>query len=356
LLKRKRWLILTGVMICLAALLIPAGCGEDEAETGPTATPMQVFEWNFQTTEQPGMISYDKVFPEFVESVEKMSGGRLILTMHPGGALVPLTSIHDAVGAGSIEMGFSTGAFWAGTVPVGVLALGLPFSCETMEEMEAWYYERGVVDVIREAYAEQNVHLLSPLIGVPYGSIMSSEPIRSLDDLDGKKIRTIGYFGSIWEAFGASPTMTDIAEIYTSVAQGVVDGANIGNPARFAAINLQEVAKYYTMPPLSAYASGEFFVNLDKWNELPEDLQEILTVAAQRASTGFATYFAYEDAEALETFRDASVEINTFSDAEVEQLRQVAVGVWDALAQQDEYTQEVVDITKEYMRYLGRLD
>jgi TRAP-type C4-dicarboxylate transport system substrate-binding protein len=266
------------------------------------------------------MVSYDKVFPEFVESVEKMSGGRLILTMHPGGALVPLTSIHDAVGAGSIEIGFSTGAFWAGTV------------------------------------AEQNVHLLSPLIGVPYGSIMSSEPIRSLDDLDGKKIRTIGYFGSIWEAFGASPTMTDIAEIYTSVAQGVVDGANIGNPARFAAINLQEVAKYYTMPPLSAYASGEFFVNLDKWNELPEDLQEILTVAAQRASTGFATYFAYEDAEALETFRDASVEINTFSDAEVEQLRQVAVGVWDALAQQDEYTQEVVDITKEYMRYLGRLD
>jgi hypothetical protein len=47
LLKRKRWLILTGVVICLAALLIPAGCGEDEAETGPTATPMQVFEWNF---------------------------------------------------------------------------------------------------------------------------------------------------------------------------------------------------------------------------------------------------------------------------------------------------------------------
>jgi len=355
-LKVRKWLFLTMLIVSLVALLIPTGCGEEEGEGEPTATPTKVYEWSFQTSESPGMVSYDKVFPDFIESVEKMSDGRLKLTMYPGGALVPLTEIHNAVADGTIEMGFSTGAFWAGTVPVGVLALGLPFSCETMEEMEVWYYERGVLDVLRDAYAEQNVHLLSPLIGVPYGSIMSSEPIESLDDLDGKNIRTIGYFGSIWEAFGATTTMTDISEIYTSVAQGIVDGANIGNPARFVAINLQDVAKYYTMPPLSSYASGEFFVNLDDWNDLPDDLQEILTVAAQRASTGFATYFAYEDAEALETFRDAGVEINWFSDEEVEELREVAVGVWDQLALQDEYTAEIIDLTKDYMRYLGRLD
>ncbi|UCC61203.1 MAG: TRAP transporter substrate-binding protein DctP [Dehalococcoidia bacterium] len=354
--KMNRWFITVGVIICLACLLLPIGCDDEEEAGEPTPEQVQYFEWTFQTTEQPGMVSYDKVFPEFVESVEKMSDGRLKHTMHPGGALVPLMEIHNAVADGVVEMGFSTGAFWAGTVPVAVLALGLPYSCETMEEMEAWYYERGALDVLREAYAEQNVHLLAPLIGVPYGSIMSSEPIRSLADLDGMKIRTIGYFGKIWESAGAVPTTTDIAEIYTSIAQGIVDGANIGNPARFAAINLQEVAKYFTMPPLSAYASGEFFVNMDKWNELPEDLQEILTVAAQRASTGFATYFAYEDAEALRTFADAGVEINYFSEEDQETLREASVAVWDQLAQQDEYTERIVDITKEYLVYLGRLD
>lgn len=355
--RKKKWLVLLATVICIAALLLPVGCDDGEGDGGDaTPAPAQVFEWQFQTTEQPGMVSYDKVFPEFVESVEKMSNGRLKLTMHPGGALVPLREIHNAVADSVVEMGFSTGAFWAGTVPVAVLALGLPYSTQTMEEMEAWYYERGALDLMREAYAEQGVYLVAPLLGVPYGSIMSSEPIESLADLEGMKIRTIGYFGSIWEAAGAVPTITDIAEIYTSVAQGIVDGANIGNPARFTAINLQEVAKYYTMPPLSSYAGGEFFVNMDKWNELPEDLQEILTVAAQRASTGFATYFALEDYEALATFEEAGVEINWFSEEDQETLREISYGVWDALAQQDEYTAEIVELTKDYMRYLGRLE
>jgi len=351
----RKWLVL-GIVIFLIALIIP-GC-DNEDENGNGTTPeTKVFEWKFQTSEDPGMVSYDKVFPDFIESVERMSNGRLKLTMYPGGeGLVPLKEIHDAVGEGVVEMGFSTGAFWAGTVPVGILALGLPFACESMEEMEAWYYERNAIDVFRRAYAEQNVHFLAPLIGVPYGSIMSSEPIRSLADLEGKKIRTIGFYGSIWEAVGAVPTSSDITEIYPNIQTGIDDGANIGNPARFAAINLQEVAKYYTMPPLSAYGCGEFIVNMDKWNELPNDLQEILTVAAQRASTGFATYFAYEDAEALNTFAEAGVEINTFSDEDIATLREISIGVWDGLAQMSDYNAEVIEITKEYMRYLGRIE
>jgi TRAP-type mannitol/chloroaromatic compound transport system substrate-binding protein len=90
---------------------------------------------------------------------------------------------------------------------------------------------------------------------------------------------------------------------------------------------------------------------------LPEDLQEILTVAAKRASTQFATQFAYGDAEALRKMQEEhGVEITTFSDEDVETLRGIAVGVWDALAQMSDYSAQVVDITKEYMRYLGRLD
>ena len=353
----KKWLVVAGTVLCVLALLLPVGCGDGEGGEATPAPAPQVFEWKMQTTESPGMVSYDKVFPEFVESVEKMSNGRLKIELFPNGALVPEREIHDAVAEGTVEMGFSTGAFWAGTVPVGLLALGLPFSCETMKEMEVWFWDRGVVDVLREAYAEQDVYLLTPLIGIPYGSIMSKEPIRTVEDLDGKKIRTIAYFGQIWEAFGATPTDTPISEIYTSIATGTVDGANIGNADRFLAINLQDVAKYYTMPPVCSFAGGEFIINMDKWNELPEDLQEILLVAGQRASTQFATQFAYGDADAFRIMQqDYGVEITCFSEEDVEALREVAVGVWDGLAQMSEYNAEVVEITKEYMRYLGRLD
>ncbi len=357
--KLDRRIALVSTLICVLALLLPlAGCGGETGNgTEPTPTPQQTFEWNMQTTETPGMMSYDKVFPEFVESVEKMSNGRLKITVYPNGALVPEREIHDSVADGSIPMGFSTGAFWAGTVPVGLLSLGLPMSCETMEEMEVWFWDRGVVDVLREAYAEQGVYYLTPLIGMPYGSIMSKQPIETLDDLDGKKIRSIAFFKDIWEQVGAIPVDTEIADIYTAIATGDVDGANIGNADRFYSIKLYEVASYYTMPPLSAYAGGEFIINMDRWNELPEDLQEILLVAGKRASTQFATQAAYgADAAMTEMVQEHGLVVNTFSEEDIETLRGISVAVWDGLAAMSEYSAEIVEITKDYMRYLGRLD
>jgi len=352
---KKRFLLL-GTVLCVLALVLPAvACDGDETE--PTASPEQTFEWDMQTTETPGMMSYDKVFPEFVQAVDDMSNGRLKITLHPNGALVPEREIHDAVGQGIVQMGFSTGAFWAGTVPAGLLSLGLPMSCETMEEMEVWLWDRGVVEVLRDAYAEHNVYYLSPVIGMPYGSIMSKEPIETLADLDGKKIRSIAYFKGIWQAVGAIPVDTEIAEIFTAIATGDVDGANIGNADRFYSIKLQDVAKYYTMPPLSAYASGEFIVNMDKWNELPDDLQAILLCAAKRASTQFAVQAAYGADEAMaKMVQEDGVIVTTFSDEDMETLREISVGVWDSIAEMSDYSAQIVDITKEYMQYLGRLE
>ena len=353
--KSKRWLILSGILICLLALLLPA-CGEDE-DTTEKEVSTQVFEWKMQTTETPGMMSYDKVFPEFVDSVEKMSDGRLKITVYENSALVPEREIHDAVSEGVVEMGFSTGAFWAGTVPVGLFSLGLPMSCETMEEMEVWFWDKGVVDVLRQAYAEHNVQYLCPLIGMPYGSIMSKDPINTLADLEGKKIRSIAFFKGIWQAVGAVPVDTAIEELYTAIATGDVDGANMGNADRFWSLKLHEVADYYTMPPLSAYAGGEFIVNMDKWNELPADLQEILLVAGKRASTQFATQAAYGEDEALRKMvQEFGVTVTSFPDEDVETLRGISVGVWDSLAEMSEYNAQVVEITKEYMKYLGRLE
>jgi TRAP-type mannitol/chloroaromatic compound transport system substrate-binding protein len=349
----KKLTILMGVLVLLL-MLLPTGCGEKES-TGetPTATPAKVFEWRFQTTESPGMVSYDKVFAELVSSVETMSNGRLKLTLYANNALVPQNEIFNAVKAGTIEMGFGTGAFWMGTVPMGAITYGLPFGPTTVEEWENWMFNEGILDIAREAYAEHNVYLVQPVMALPYGSIMSRVPITSLEDLKGKKIRSIGTTAAIWQAFGASTTMTNIAEIYTSVATGVVDGANIGNPSRFAAIKLQEVAKYYTMPPVQQFACGEFIVNMNKWNELPDDLKAILEAACHRASVRFRTEFLYLDYATLNKWQtEDGVTINTFSDADVARMREVAIGIWDTLAK-DKYTTQAIEITKNYMKMLG---
>jgi TRAP-type mannitol/chloroaromatic compound transport system substrate-binding protein len=349
----KKLAIVTGILILLMSVLL-IGCSKEATQgEAPTATPAKVYEWRFQTTESPGMVSYDKVFAELVSSVDTMSNGRLKLTMYANNALVPQNEIFNAVSSGTIEMGFGTGAFWMGTVPMGAITYGLPFGPTTVEEWENWMYNVGILDIARQAYAEHNVYLLQPVMGVPYGSIMSRVPITSLADLKGKIIRSIGTTSAIWQAFGASTTMTNIAEIYTSVATGVVDGANIGDPSRFAAIKLQEVAKYYTMPPVQQFACGEFIINQDDWNALPDDLKAILESACYRASLEFRTEFLYLDYATLEEWQtEDGVTINTFLDSDVAQMREVAIGIWDTLAK-DSYTTEAIQKTKDYMRSLG---
>ena len=355
--KTKKWCIFIVTIACLMAIVIPVGCAAPAPKTTPAPAappPPQKFEWKFQTTESQGMVSYDKVFPELVSSVDKMSGGRLKLTMYPNNALVPQMEIFNAVKAGTVEMGFGTGAFWMGTIPIGGVTYGLPFGPTTVQEWENWIFNVGILDIARKAYAEQGVYIIQPLMGLPYGSIMSKVPIRNLDDLKGKKIRSIGTTAPIWQAFGASTTMTNIAEIYTSVATGVVDGANIGNPSRFAAIKLQEVAKYYSMPPVQTFACGEFIVNMGKWNALPDDLKEILNAACHRASLRFRTEFLYQDYATLNKWlTQDGVTISTFPDSDVAKMREVAYGIWDTVIAKDAYSKEAVQKTKDYMKLLG---
>lgn len=75
--------------------------------------------------------------------------------------------------------------------------------------------------------------------------ILTKKPIRSLDDIAGLKIRTPNSVNFVrsFEAFGAAPTPMALAEVFTSLQQGVIDG--LENPyADIYANKFQEVAKF----------------------------------------------------------------------------------------------------------------
>ena len=77
----------------------------------------QVIEWRLVT-------SWPKNFPGlgsapefFAEKVYAMSDGRLKITVHGGGEIVPPLGVFDAVSNGSVEMGHSGAYYWKGKAP-----------------------------------------------------------------------------------------------------------------------------------------------------------------------------------------------------------------------------------------------
>ena len=101
------------------------------------------------------------------------------------------------------------------------------------------------------------------------------EPIETLADFEGRKVRSHGSALSDWiEGFGASAQFVAFAEVYTALERGVLD---CGVTVAFASVAQRwyEVTTYM-VGPLATQTVNAVIISPQVWNELPPDLQQIL--------------------------------------------------------------------------------
>ncbi|WP_158971336.1 TRAP transporter substrate-binding protein [Chachezhania sediminis] len=107
-------------------------------------------------------------------------------------------------------------------------------------------------------------------------NLMLKDPITSLDDLKGRKIRAPQIKGCI-EAlshFGAIPTPIPFNEVYLSLQSGIVDGVLTAlNPA--VQFKFYEVCKYVVVPDFGLALDKEVISNA-AWNSMTPEQQEIM--------------------------------------------------------------------------------
>ena len=113
---------------------------------------------------------------------------------------------------------------------------------------------------------------------------MRDNPINTPEDLKGKKIRVQKSKTSMStiEALGASPTPIDWGELYTSLAQGVVDGAE-NNPPSFETSKHYESCKFYSLDE-HAGPPDVLLISMQWWNKLPDNIKKIVQKAADSSS------------------------------------------------------------------------
>ena len=70
-------------------------------------------------------------------------------------------------------------------------------------------------------------------------------------------------------------------EVYTAIQTKILDAAAFGSPDAWAGMKMYEVCKYYLNPSVVPYDVVEVIMNLKTFNEMPPDLQEVMTSAAR---------------------------------------------------------------------------
>ena len=220
---------------------------------------------------------------DMIEKIRIMSGGRLNIQHFAAGELIPALEGFDAVQQGVIEMNASNSYFWSGNVFAAQYFTTVPFGMSYMGHM-SWLFHGGGIELWHEVYEPFG------LVAFPMNSTgvqmtgWFREPIQSLSQLQGLRMRIPGLAGRVYASLGVDTRLLPGGEIFPALERGVIDAAEFVGPYQDRALGLHNAAKFYhTSGWHEPATTGELLISKAAWDSLPEDLQMIVRQASQAA-------------------------------------------------------------------------
>ncbi len=307
-----------------------------------------IIEWKLATSWPKGFPGLGTAPEQFAENVTKMSKGRLTIKVYGAKELVPPLGVFDAVSQGSIEVGHSGAYYWKGKSVATPFFTTIPFGM-TAQEMNAWLYYGGGIELWRELYAQFN---LVPLAGGNTGVQMAgwfNKEINTIEDMQGLKMRIPGIAGEVFNRIGGTAVNIAGGDLYTSLKTGVIDATEWVGPYNDLAMGFHEAAKYYYYPGWHEPGPTlEIIVNKDAYEALPEDLRIIVDVAARAANQSMLDeYTARNNAALKELIETHGVQLRKLPDDVLIELKQVSEEVLKEMVAGDPMAMKI------YESYMG---
>ncbi len=289
---------------------------------------------------------------QYVERVEKMSGGRLKVDLLPAGAVVGAFQVLDAVNDGIIDAAHTVPVYWYGKSKAASLFGTGPVFGGSATTMLAWFNAGGGKEFYRELTQDVmglNVYgyLGFPMPAQPFGWFKNE--VNTVADIKGLKYRTVGLAADLMQKMGMSVAQLPGGEIVPAMERGVIDAFEFNNPSSDMRFGAQDVAKnYYLSSYHQASESFEFLFNKDFFDDLDDDLKAILEYGVEAASTANTALALDNYSSDLRKLQDSGVTVHRTStdilDAELE--------AWDQLIpelEKDEYMKRVLDSQREWV-------
>jgi TRAP-type mannitol/chloroaromatic compound transport system substrate-binding protein len=287
----------------------------------------------------PGM-SAERV----AERIAALSGGRLQITVSAAGEVVPAFEVLDAVGGGVAEIGHTASFFWQGKQPAAAFFTTVPFGLTPAEHV-AWVDAGGGQALWDELYKPFGV---KPFMGGNTGVCMGGwfrREIKSLEDIKGLKLRSLGLGGEVYRRLGATPQTTPPGEILVALQSGLVDGAEFVGPGSDIALGLYRVAPNYYYPGFNKpNGTGECIVSLKAWDALDAELKAIVAHACATEANFALSEMERLNAEALAALTARhNVQLREFSPDVIAGARKQANDVLADVAARSEMARKVHD-------------
>ncbi|MCB9326652.1 MAG: TRAP transporter substrate-binding protein [Lewinellaceae bacterium] len=251
--------------------------------------------------------SVHKAMVKMGEDLSEMSGGKLQLDIYPSQQLGTERECLELLQIGSLDMTKVSSGVMENFAPK-MKVFGLPFLFRDRE------HSFKVLDgpIGQSLLDEGEKFWLKGLGYYDAGSrsfYTKDKPINTPDDLKGLKIRVMESVTAMdmVRSMGGSPTPISWGELYTSLQQGVVDGAE-NNPPSFYLSRHYEVCKYYSLDEHTVLPDV-LIIGTHLWNKLSEQERGWLQKAVDNSVKYQRKLWAEAEAYALEQVQKEGVKV-----------------------------------------------
>jgi len=339
------------LFIIMLAVGIQACSQETKQAEAPTQEIQQSYTLKLAETWGPNFPIFGDATKNLAAMVEKMSDGRLKITIDSSNKHKAPFGIFDMVKSGQYDMGHSASYYWKGKIPATMFFTTMPFGMIAPEQY-AWFYYGGGMELMDELYAEHN------LLSFPGGNTSNQmggwfqKEINTLDDFQGLKMRIPGFAGEVLAKLGAKPTNIPPGELYTALERGTIDALEWVGPSLDLRMGFHKIAPYYYTGWHEPATELQFLVNRKTYDALPTDLREILRVAMRTVAYDIYALSVHESGKNWSSMLEEypNIQVKTFPEEVMQAMKTANSELLAEYAANDAFAAKVLASQKAYLQ------
>lgn len=248
----------------------------------------------------PPSLIYTQSFLKFVDEVNERGEGVVQINVRGGPEVIGLSEQPDAVRNGVVDMAYTAASFYAGTVPERDAMVASNTNA-------IFARENGGIDLLNEIHQEKmGTYYLGWFdSGVSYNLYTIEEPSVDADgnlNISGLRLRSNPVYDAFFQDYlGAQPISLPTTDVYAALERSVVNATG-WTQIGLKDLNWDRFLNYRVDPAFFSTDMG-VIVNLDKWDQLSGESQQILQEVAiehERESAEKLAELAEEQQAALE--------------------------------------------------------